>query len=348
MPRVGAEPENLLERVALRANLAPWPVVHSMFAPPLGRVLQVAARTGVFAALARGPATPESLAAQLDLREPGTRLLLECLTASEIVRESGGTYEMERNARKWLDPESETSVLGFIADNAEYWDWWARLEDLIREGRSVELHDRGADDPYWRTYIRGQFELARLSAPEVARGLKLPGGAESVVDLAGGHGWFAVQLCERHEGLRATVVDLPGSAAVGREIVAEHGFADRVAHVEGDILSAGLGGPHDLALAFNIVHHLSPEDNVKLLSRAREALKPGGSVAVLDLFTRPAGKRPDGSAYLGLFFHLTSGAETYSPAQLTDWLEEAGFERPRRVRVRSIPNQTLYQATVRS
>jgi SAM-dependent methyltransferase len=302
----------------------------------------------VFAALAEGPGTPESLAARLGLREPGTRLLLECLSASEIVRESGGTYALERNARKWLDPGSDTSILGFIADNAEYWAWWAQLEDLVRDGRSVEIHDREAGDPYWRTYIRGQFELARLSAPEVARGLKLRDGATAMVDLAGAHGWFAAQLCERHPGLRATVVDLPGSAAVGREIIAGEGFADRVTHVEGDILTADLGGPYDLALAFNIVHHLSPEDNVRLLSRAREALRPGGSVAVLDLFTRPAGKRPDGSAYLGLFFHLTSGAETYSAADLAGWLSQAGFERPRRVRVRSIPNQTLYQATATS
>jgi SAM-dependent methyltransferase len=346
--RVGAEPENLLERIAFRANLGPWPVIDSMFAPPLGRVLQIAARTGMFAELARGPATAEGLAARLELREAGARLMLDCLAASDIVRERGGRYELEPKARKWLDPESDTSVLGFIADNAEYWAWWARLEDLVRDGRSVEMHDRPADDPYWRTYIRGQFELARLSAPEVARGLKLPDGASEMVDLAGAHGWFSAQLCERHRGLRATVVDLPGSAAVGREIVAEHGFADRVTHVEGDLFEANLGGPYDLALAFNIVHHLSPEANVRLLTRAREVLKPGGLVAVLDLFTRPAGKRPDASAYLGLFFHLTSGAETYSAADLAGWLDEAGFERPRRVRVRSIPMQTLYQATARS
>ena len=345
MPRVGAEPENLLERIAFRANLGPWPVVNSMFAPPLGRVLQVAARTGMFAELARGPATADGLAARLDLSAPATRLMLDCLAASDVVRESGGRYELERRARKWLDPDSDTSVLGFIADNAEYWAWWARLEDLVRDGRSVQMHDRPPEDPYWRTYIRGQFELARLSAPEVARGLKLRDGARAMVDLAGGHGWFAAQLCARHPGLRATVVDLPGSAAVGREIMAEHGFAGRVEHVEGDLFAADLGGPYDLALAFNIVHHLSAEDNVRLLSRAGEVLRPGGSVAVLDLFTRPPGKRPDGSAYLGLFFHLTSGAETYSPADLAGWLDEAGFERPRRVRVRSIPSQTLFQAT---
>jgi SAM-dependent methyltransferase len=345
MPRVGAAPENLMERIALRANLAPWPVVDSMFAPPLGRVIQVAARTGMFERLARSPASAESLAGTLGLREAGTRLMLDALVVAGYVRERSGRYELEPRARKWLDPESESSVLGFITDNSEYWAWWAGLEDLVRDGRTVELHDRPADDPYWRSYIRGQYELARLSAPEVAKGLRLREGADAMVDLAGGHGWFSAALCQEHPGLRATVVDLPGSAAVGRDIIAQAGMSDRVRHAEGDILSGDLGGPYDLALAFNIVHHFTPEQNLTLLRRAREVLRPGGSVAVLDLFTRPAGKAPDASAYLGLFFHLTSGAETYSPAELAEWLGEAGFEAPRRVRLRRIPQQTLYQAT---
>jgi len=54
---------------------------------------------------------------------------------------------------------------------------------------------------------------------------------------------------------------------------------------------------------------------IRLLTRAREVLKPGGSVAVLDLFTRPAGKRPDASAYLGLFFHRPGG---HTPARRDD------------------------------
>ena len=74
-------------------------------------------------------------------------------------------------------------------------------------------------------------------------------------------------LCRRHPGLRATIVDLPGSARIGREIVAEAGMADRVHHVEGDMFEADLGGPHDGALCFNIVHHLSPERAKALFAR---------------------------------------------------------------------------------
>jgi hypothetical protein len=67
-------------------------------------------------------------------------------------------------------------------------------------------------------------------------------------------------------------------------------------------------------------------------------------VAVLDLFLPRTGKKPDAAAFLGLFFHLTSGAATYTPGDLASWLDEAGFGPPKRVRIRRIPGQTLYLA----
>ena len=54
---------------------------------------------------------------------------------------------------------------------------------------------------------------------------------------------------------------------------------------------------------------------------------------------------PTAGALLGLFFYLTSEAATYSPADLADWFARAGFAKPKRVRIRRIPNQTLYVTT---
>jgi hypothetical protein len=51
------------------------------------------------------------------------------------------------------------------------------------------------------------------------------------------------------------------------------------------------------------------------------------------------------AASLGLLFHLTSAADLHSPAELADYMREAGFGEPRRTKVRRIPDQDLYQAT---
>jgi ubiquinone/menaquinone biosynthesis C-methylase UbiE len=342
--RPDLRPENPTEWIALRFNLAPRPVGEAMFGMPMARTVIAGVRLGIFERLAAKPAGSEELARELKLTPAGTRLLLDSLYALGHVERDSGRYELSKNARRWLDPASETYIGSFIQDCATYWDWWGQLEDVVRTGKSFELHDTAPDDPAWQTYIRGQFELARLSAPEVAKALKLPDEPTALLDVAGGHGWFSAALCRQHPGLKATIVDLPGSAAVGRQIVAEHDMSDRVEHREGDALTVDLGGPYDCALLFNLIHHLSPEQNVALFRRIHETLKPGGTFAVLDLFTPKEGTHADTSAFLGLFFFLTSSAATYNPDDLAAWLAEAGFERPRRVKIRRIPGQTLYEA----
>jgi ubiquinone/menaquinone biosynthesis C-methylase UbiE len=336
--------DNLLERVALLMNLAPVPVGEMMFAMPLARSLVAGVRVGIFERLARGPATADELARELQLTPAGTGLLLEALAVAGHVTRNGEGYSISDRARRWLDPASDTYVGTFIAHGSDFWRWWGELEEVVRTGKSFEIHRYSPDDPHWRLYIRGQWEMARLSAPEVAKALRLPSEPRALLDVAGGHGWFSAELCRRHPTLAATVLDLPGSAAVGREIMEEAGMADRVRYVEGDLATSDFGGPYDGALCFNIIHHLTPEENVTLLRKIHAALNPGGTVAVLDLFVDERNRQPDTSAYLGLFFYLTSGAATYSSEQLAGWLAQAGFEPPRKVTIRRIPGQTLYEA----
>lgn len=326
-------------------NLVPVPIGLSLYGMPVARSMQVAQRLGIFRELANGPATGQELAQKLDLKEQGTKLLLDSLCVNGTLKlASGDRYELTKQSRKWLDPASDTYLGGFLADHYHYWEWWDQLEDLVRDGRSVEMHDRPADDPYWSSYITAQYQLARLSSDDVAKAVDLDADATSLLDVAGGHGEFSMGLCRRHSDLHARVVDLPGSARIGREIVAEAGMTDRVQFVEGDMFEADLGGPHDGALCFNIIHHLEPQPMRALFERVASALRPGAPLCVLDVFDRPAGTRPDTSSMLGLFFHLTSGADTYTADEVSDWLAVSGFEPPQRKSLRQLPGLALLRA----
>lgn len=231
-----------------------------------------------------------------------------------------------------------------LADTAHYWDWYAGLEELVRDGHHVELHGKTADDPYWDSYILGQFQLARLSSAEVAKAIPLAAGAHSVLDVAGAHGEFSMALCRRRHSLRATVVDLPGSARVGRKIVAAAGMEDRVRHIVGDMFEVDFDGHYDGALCFNIIHHLSPDHARALFARIREVLRPGAPLCVLDLYDRPGGRRANLASILGLFFHLTSGADTYTTDEVSLWLEESGYGRADVKSFRTLPDLRMLVA----
>jgi 2-polyprenyl-3-methyl-5-hydroxy-6-metoxy-1,4-benzoquinol methylase len=164
-----------------------------------------------------------------------------------------------------------------------------------------------------------------------------------LLDIAGGHGWYAAALCRKHPTLHARVLDLEASARVGREIIAEHGMGDRVEHQVGDLFTSDLGGPHDVVLTFNIVHHLEPHEALELARRVHSSLAPGGTWAVLDYFKPDSGRKSGAHALLGLFFFLTSSAATYRESEIRGWMTNAGFGSTRRVPIRRLPDFQLWE-----
>jgi O-methyltransferase domain len=342
--RLSLSAANPVEWLALRAGVVPTPAAEAWGGMGMSGMLIAAVRTGLAARLAQGPATAVELAADLRLDPVPTRLLLDCLRSGGHVITRGGRYQLSRSSRRWLDPGSELSVARFVAGTADYWTWWASLDEVTRSGQPAGHHDAPPDDPYWRRYITGQLDLARLSASEVARKLPLTGEARTVLDIGGGHGWYSAQLCARHPQLTATVLDLPGSAAIGREIIAKAGLAERVRHRDGDATTDDLGGGYDGVLCFNLVHHLSADQIVGLFGRIRTALAPGGVLAVMDAFAEPERRKSAAANFLGLFVYLSSGAQIHTPAELHGWLGQAGFGTPKRKPILRIPGQAMYLA----
>lgn len=340
--RLALRGANPAEWLALRAGIVPTAAAEAWGGMALSAVVITAVQTGITARLAQRPATAAELAADLDLDPVPTRLLLDCLRSGGHVRVRRGRYRLRRSARRWLGPESPLSVARYVAGSADYWSWWAQLDEVTRTGRPTGHHAVAPDDPYWQRYIRGQADLARLSAGEVARKLRLPENSRTLLDLGGGHGGYSAQLCRRHPHLHATVLDLPGSAAVGREIIAEAGLSHRVAHREGDVTTTDLGQGLDAVLCFNLLHHLTSEQIVDLFRRVHQALAPGGVFAVMDAFAEPNRRSSAQANVLSLFVYLSSGARIHPPQQLHDWLRAAGFDAPQRIPILRIPGQALY------
>jgi SAM-dependent methyltransferase len=342
--RLSLRGANPAEWLALRTGLVPTAAAEAWAGMALSGVVIAAVQSGVTARLAEQAATAAELADDLGLDPVPTRLLLDCLRSCGHLNYQAGRYELSRSSRRWLDPGSGLSVARFAAGTADYWTWWAGLPEVIRSGRPVGHHDAAPEDPYWQRYIGGQLELARLSAREVARKLRLPRDARSLLDIGGGHGWYSAELCRRHPRLTATVLDLPGSAAIGRQIIAEAGMTDRVLHRDGDATTTELDSDFDYVICFNLIHHLAQDDIVSLFAKVHDALEDGGTFAVMDAFAEPSNRKSAAANFLAMFVYLSSGAQVYTPAQLHGWLREAGFTAPRRHSILRIPGQAMYVA----
>jgi SAM-dependent methyltransferase len=153
-------------------------------------------------------------------------------------------------------------------------------------------------------------------------------------------------MCRRHSRLRATIVDLPASAAVGRRIVAEQGFAERIGYLEGDVFEVDLVSGVDVVSAFNLMHHLPPERVLALMTLARGALREGGFLVIGETERVEPGQEvpPHAGAMGGLIYFASSRTRNYSRQEIVGWLAQAGFEEPAVHRNERSPWRLLYVA----
>jgi SAM-dependent methyltransferase len=327
----------------------PDPFADTFIAMASARAIVTATKLGVLETLLREPATAQQLADALGLQVAGAEALLTVLDALGYVEAGArGTYR-PTPAGRTLVPGEPGSVAHFVGSySAHAWEMLGELDEMLQGRRRAASHERPPGDPFWEPYIRGLFELSRAEHDENAA-LVPARDPRELLDVAGGHGAFAMAMCRRFPALRATVLDLPASARVGGRILAEEGFAERVCVREGDALAGPLGAGLDVISMFNLLHHL-PEDTVcGLFARAREALRDGGCLVIGET-ERPDPGNPASvnGAVSGLVYFASSGTRNYSARELLAWLGEAGFAEVAVHRNEVSPWRLLYVAQAAS
>ncbi len=117
--------------------------------------------------------------------------------------------------------------------------------------------------------------LANLVGGDAGRPLR-------VLDVAAGHGMFGITIAERHPQAHVTALDWKNVLAVAQENAGRAGVADRYALLPGSAFDVDWGGPYDVVLLTNFLHHFDAPTCEGLARRAFAALAPGGRALTLE------------------------------------------------------------------
>lgn len=340
---------NIFERtVLLTLNRGPGPMM-DLAGGIAFHALSVAIKLRIFEAIGDKSLTSNEAAHLISSDSRATGLLLDALEALGYVEEKEGRYTNTPMTVKWILESSPNSIACMISGMEGALDRWRYLGDTIRDGSPPLLAWEWLDQHpgSWNDYQAIMIGMAHACAEEIVTRVKLPPNAKRMIDLGGGHGLYSIGFCRKHPGLSATVFDWPQAKAIATESIRSNGMIERVKFLEGDLWEDDYGSGYDVALLFQIIHMYSPEKNIQLLTKVKDALTPDGLLVINDQVAVEAR-----SPLAKLIARLQSlellnsvNGQTYPPEEIERWLIEAGFTNPSSILLRNTPGFGVVMAT---
>ena len=311
-------------------------------------LLKTGISLGLFSAITE-PTGAAATAAAIGADERGTRILLQALAALRIVESDGDLYWLTSDTAELLNPKNPGYVGDMVHVFASDWEWDAlkRFPEAVRTGGTVL--DEHAETPgyaYWEDFASYAPVVAAPTAEVMTEALApwASGLQElNVLDVACGHGVYGATIAQRFGQARLTALDWENVLPLAERQADSLGVRDRMDLISGDMFDIPLGGPYELVLITNVLHHFSETRATELLRRAASALKPGGRLGIVGFTTTDALPADDPAPYLFsvLMLAWTSEGEVHSERSYDRMLQAAGFSEAERHSVPGLPFRVL-------
>jgi 2-polyprenyl-3-methyl-5-hydroxy-6-metoxy-1,4-benzoquinol methylase len=293
--------------------------------------LRAAIQLDLFRWIGEGNHDTPSLARCCSASERGIRILCDFLTTNGVLLKTGGQYHHTPQSAAFLDPKSPASIASisrFLGDpmlNRPF----DQLADIVRNGRTNLAGDGSveAENPAWVEFAHSMAPMmAPMAAPLGSIALEGFSGDLQVLDIAAGHGLFGIEVARQAPHARVVAQDWANVLEVAKENARKAGVSDRFKTLPGSAFDVNYGGPYDIVLLTNFLHHFDPATCIRLLKKVREAMKPGGKVAALEFVPNEDKISPPMAANFALTMLATTPAgDAYSFREIEEMYQESGF-----------------------
>ncbi len=262
---------------------------------PGARALQSALELGVIDELIPVSSCPLAQVAQRVGGDPrATQLLLDLLAANGVIHQMEEQVQLTdsfRGALPYRDLlEAKLDFANVIAP--DFVDRFSLLltdsKRFMAESRLFDLFDyRHCLNPTLenvervRKWMRFTTLFTRYEAQACLHHCDF-GPHRRMLDIGGNSGEFVLQICKAHPTLAAEVFDLPVVCEIGRQHIAREAEANRIRFHSGDALRDPLPAGCDLISFKSMLHDWPQREAKQLLTRASQALAPGGTLLIFE------------------------------------------------------------------
>ncbi len=293
--------------------------------------LRTAVELNLFAPLVSGGKTADELAIACQASPRGIRILADNLTIIGFLRKQGDRYELTSDSAVFLNPQSPAYLGGALEFllTPDIRGAFSQLTKAVKQGGTA-ISDEGTvshDNPVWVAFAKAMGPVMHMPAQLLANlVVGTPEESLKVLDVAAGHGLFGITVAQRFPKAEITALDWANVLAVATDNAQRAGIGDRHHGLPGSAFELDWGGPYDVVLLTNFLHHFDEPTCVQIATKALKALKPGGRALTLEFIPNADRISPPSTATFALTMLATTGrGDAYTFAEYDRMFTQAGF-----------------------
>ncbi|NIO16784.1 MAG: methyltransferase domain-containing protein [Deltaproteobacteria bacterium] len=264
------------------------------------QILFTATYLGIFNFLGNTHRSSGEVAVSLRLDKRGTEILLNALTGLGLIEKRQKAYRNSSFGRKHLVDDGDEPLTGFVLHNMDMWESWGDLPSVMKKGKP----QKGFAVLKYKTGRHSLFNFAlamHQGGTTVGREIALLfdfSFVNSILDVGGCTGRYALSVMERAPTERVDVLDLPEMVREAKRIIRAENREElrKIRFIEGNFFSTDPGRKYDLVILSNIIHSLSEEECVTLFTRLRGWLTQGGQLLLHNMTSDKSGTHPPHAA----------------------------------------------------
>lgn len=239
--------------------------------------------------LADGSLTAAEVAERADSAPETTlRLLRAGVAVGLVIEEADGRFG-STPLLQTLRSDDPRSLRPFVLSQIARWLPWDQLADGIRDGSTRSIKAFGGKGIFdyleqhpdeAQRFSGGMTSMTAVWGPAIASKIDTT-DVKCAVDVGGANGTLLQLLQRNNPSLRGIVFDRPNIIEHTQAAIERSDLADRTSTVAGSFFESVAAG--DLLMLKWILHDWTDEECVTILQRCREALAPGGRIAVIEM-----------------------------------------------------------------
>ena len=300
----------------------------------LSACLYVAAKLNIADRLAAGPRPVEALAEETESNADGLYRVLRALVSIDVFSEPQPRTIALSPAAELLRQDVAGNIHAMVlwSSNPFVMHVTSDLLHSVQTGKPAIEHLYGkpafecfASMPEFAyAFNQGMTAISADLAPAVLEAYDFS-GVGTLMDVAGGHGYFLCAALKRHRQMKGILLDQPSVVEGAKCVLCDMKVEDRCQPVGGNFFEHIPPGA-DAYYMQHIIHDWNDESALKILRNVRQALagRPDGRLILVDMVL-PADSRPHPAKLLDLLMLMFPGGRERTEQEWRELLAKAGF-----------------------